>query len=197
MKKGLCTLIVLSVLSANAFSKEKCSHSNFEKNLDDLNEATAMVDNCPKPTKNQILKLCDYVEGQNPDFEKSLKEISCVKTSEGETTKKEKIQVMWAKYRDQFRCNTEGFNLKDGSVVKMSVASNFMPFLDGLVKDFEIDINFQDPADGKNVLDFTRDEIQRLKALGGQADRVAELEDIYKYLKTELNAKHTDSYAQR
>lgn len=197
MMKGLCTLIVFSVLSTNVFAKANCAHSNFEENLEQLAEVTAEVDNCPKPTPNQFNKLCMQVESQNSAFDQTLNEVSCVKRGDGETTKKEKIQHMWAKHRNLFKCNAEGFNLKNGNVVKMSVASNFMPFLDGLVKDYDIDINFQDPADGKNVLDFTKDEIDRLKQSGGQSERVAELESIYDYLKSELKAKHTESYASK
>lgn len=196
MTKGLCALIVLSVLSTNAFSKATCAHSNFEQNLDEITEATALVDNCPKPTKNQFSKLCLKVEGRSFDYETTLKELSCVKNSDGDTTKKEKVQHMWTKHKDEFKCNAEGLNVRDGNVVKMSVASNFMEFLDGLVKDFEIDINFKDPSDGKNVLDYTKDEIERLKRQGGQTSRVRELEGIYSYLQTELNATHSQTYAQ-
>lgn len=196
MKKGLCTLIVLSVLSTNAFSKEKCSHSNFEQNLDEITEATAMVDNCPKPKPSKLENFCDVIGSQGMEYEIELNSMACVKDSDLATTKKEKVQVMWSKYKNEFTCERDGFMVKDGNVLKLSVFSNFSTFLDGLVNDFEIDINYVDPADGKNVLDFTRDEIARLTSAGNQPDRLKELKQMYNHLKNNLRAKHTESYAQ-
>ena len=39
-------------------------------------------------------------------------------------------------------------------------------FIDTLVTNYGLDINFIDPADGKNVLDYLNDEIQRFKDSG-------------------------------
>lgn len=197
MMKGLCTLLVLSVFSTNAFSKANCSHSNFEENLEELADATALVDNCPKPKAAKMEKFCDVISERGMDYEIELNSMSCVRQDDLATTKKEKVQVMWAKYKNEFTCEQDGFMVKDGNVLKLSVHSNFTGFLDGLVNDFAIDINYIDPADGKNVLDFTRDEIDRLKSEGNQPERLNELNQMYSHLKNNLKAKHTESYAKK
>jgi hypothetical protein len=127
-------------------------------------------------------------------YEIELFKMSCVNNTDSDSTKRRKVKVMWEQYKLLFTCESNGFMVKDGNILKLSVHANFTAFLDGLVKDFDIDINYIDPADGKNVLDFTKDEIDRLTNEKNQPERLAELNQMYKHLTGYLKAKHSPGY---
>ncbi len=119
-------------------------------------------------------------------------EMSCVDSLDFPETKKAKIKCMWKKYYAEFGCDDTGFLVPQGNILKYAINQEFEYFVDGMVK-FGIDINMKDPVDGKTLLDFTLDEINRYKKYTEYAvsnAKVKELEKIYNLLKNDLKAKH-------
>jgi tetratricopeptide (TPR) repeat protein len=77
-----------------------------------------------------------------------------------------KIQKFWNKYKYKFICNDTGFRVFYGGLMKYSVHLNFKDLIETLIMSYNLDINFLDIEDGKNVLDFIDDEIKRLGTIG-------------------------------
>ena len=150
----------------------------------------AVVDcNCPAPKGGKFIKMCTLVENQDINYKKLLMEMSCVDSLDSPGTKKEKIKCMWEKYYAEFGCDDTGFLIPQGNILKYAINQEFEFFVDGMVK-FGIDINMKDPADGKTLLDFTLDEINRYKKYPEYQKKVKELQEIYIHLKNDLKAKH-------
>ena len=78
-------------------------------------------------------------------------------------TAKLKIQAWWNKYKSKCKCDSVNFTVPNGNLLKFSINQSMPDFIDTLVSNYGLDINFIDPADGKNVLDYLNDEIERFK----------------------------------
>lgn len=155
---------------------------------------------CPPPVRWKYISICndittrskvplnerDYYEYR---YEKQLWEMACADplVDDFETAKK-KIQAMWEKYKKQFTCDTLGFNVQNGSFLKFAISSSMPSVIETLASTYELDINFIDPSDGKNLLDFVNSEIERRKNLVNGESAVA-LYQRYKDALIMLGAK--------
>ncbi len=147
--------------------------------------------NCPKPKGVKFLNFCTLVENQDSRYKKELREMSCVDlTKDSRETIKAKVQCMWRKYYAEFGCDDSGFPSPNGNILKYAVNQEWEYFIDGVVEEFDLNINLKDPADGKTLLDFVSDEIIRYKKNPEFKNKVKELEEIYNHLKKDLKAKH-------
>jgi len=154
---------------------------------------------CPKPTRDQFMGICNAIydkEDGNEDlgigykYQELLWEISCAdpKKDSPEVAVK-KIQCMWKKYREEFRCyKYDGVSVPDGNVLKFSFDTGFSTFLVTAVKKYKLDMNFIDPQDGKTIMDFLKISMERYKQ-AGSTEKVEEYERIYKLYK-DNGAKH-------
>ncbi len=166
---------------------------NDARDLNQLEEDTARVEDCPKPSDDMFEQLCDLIARKDVKYKDLLMKMSCVDTTkDSKITIITKINKTWDTYRKDFYCTGEGFRVKDGNILKYSVYKDFPTFVDGMVKTFDLDINFKDPADGKTVLDYIKDEIAAFKKFPSMAHKVKELEDIYSHFKNNLKAKHAN-----
>ena len=77
------------------------------------------------------------------------------------------------------------------------ITQGFQSLRDGLVEYFGMDINIKDPADGKTLLDYTLDEVNRYKKYPDFAKKVKELQNIYDHLKNDLYALHASELASK
>ena len=146
---------------------------------------------CPKPIEGKFVQIEIMVENQDLGYKKAIMEMSCAdKIKDSREIIKEKVNCMWEKYYAEFGCNSTGFLIAKGNILKYAVNQNFEFFIDGMVKDFGININKKDPADGQTLLDFTQDEINRYRGNKDYIDKHKELLRIYKHLKNDLKAKH-------
>ena len=152
----------------------------------------AAVDcNCPAPKGGKFVYFCTMVENQDIQYIEQLIEMSCVDLNkDSPETIKAKVQCMWNKYYAEFGCDNTGFLVPQGNILKYAVNQEFELFIDGVVEDFDLDINLKDPADGKTLLDFVLDEINRYKKDKDYQNKVKELQRIYNHLKNDLKAKH-------
>lgn len=156
---------------------------------------------CPDPG-NDVRQLCDYLvlqtkaRGTATDtveyfYEQLLWEFACAKMGVDDLeTAKKKIQVFWNRYKTKCTCNSVNFPVKDGSVLKYSINHKFLEFIDMLVTNYELDINFIDPADNKNLLDYFDEEVTKLKKAMVSEDGVKVFEGQREYL-VKLGAKRS------
>lgn len=133
-------------------------------------QETKEVCDCPKPTEEQFLKVCNsiYAKKRALDedtfgykFAEDLWEMSCAKVGiDSPEQAKQKIQCMWNKYKEDFSCPGDtGTRLHNANVLKYSMDSGFSSFLITAVKKYELDVNFKDPMDKKTVLDFISEQL--------------------------------------
>lgn len=99
-------------------------------------------------------------------YEKRILELSCVNVrSDDEETVKRKVQKWWNKYKTKCKCDSLDFGLSNGNLLKFALSQNFPEVIETLSSTYGCDINFIDPVDGLNVLDYISKEISRLKRL--------------------------------
>lgn len=157
------------------------------------NNSIALDDDCscPRPKDGHFLYLWTLTENKDPNYDNHLQRISCVdKEKDTDATIREKVNCTWEKYYAEWICNSTGFSVGDGNVLKYAVNEENELFVDGMVQDFGININLRDPADGKTLLDFVSDEILRYRNDENYGYKAPELELIYNHFKNDLNAKH-------
>lgn len=168
---------------------------------------------CPKPIDGKFFNICTLVENQDFSYKKEIMKMSCVDVAkDSKEIIKAKVNCMWNKYFTEFDCVGEAF-ITDGNVLKYAVNQGFVFFIDGMVNDFSIDINLKDPSDGKTLLDFCTDEINKYKGwlvdLKATPDhptkkinmhldsiRIKEYEAIYNHLQNDLYALHSNELAR-
>jgi hypothetical protein len=166
--------------------------TTLEENFNQLEEVVGKVDECPRPKDGKFVNICTMVENQDPNYKTELMTMSCVNPKkDSPETVKSKVNYMWETYYKEFGCDSSGFLVAQGNVLKYSVNQEFEYFVDGVVEEFGLNINLKDPSDGKTLLDFTLDEINRYKGDKDFQYKVPELERIYSHLKNDLKAKHS------
>ncbi|HKZ67309.1 MAG TPA: hypothetical protein VJ111_13175 [Chitinophagaceae bacterium] len=154
--------------------------------------------NCPTPKGGKFINFCTLVENQDTRFKEELEEMSCVDLKiDSKETISAKVNCMWKKYYHEFGCDNSGFPVPQGNILKYAVNQEFELFIDGLVEYFGMDINIKDPADGKTLLDYTLDEVNRYKKYPDFAKKVKELQNIYDHLKNDLYALHASELASK
>jgi hypothetical protein len=166
------------------------SSSNFEVNLNELETVAAVVDECPAPEKVNYAKICSYVKDKKKAstdseltflFEQELLKMSCaVEGKDSPEMIKKKTNIMWNKYRTQFSCDSLGFNVSNGNVLKFGMSFNFPDFIYILVDNFDFDLDFKDPADNKTVIEYLTEEIAKTQKFG--PGKIREMEEIKKVL---------------
>ena len=158
---------------------------------------------CPAPTKESFAGVCIAMfqrsEARNPEsglgfsYQERLWQMSCAEP--GKDTMelaKVKVQKMWNKYRENFRCyNFPNSIATDSNITKFSMDIGFTSFIYEAVKKYKLDMNFIDPADGKTVLDFVKEQEELIrKTPPVNTSKADEYQKIYKML-VENGAKHS------
>lgn len=192
MSKRFIVLTICSLLSMNGFSAQTCVGDPFPGNLEELEKVTKEVDSCDKPDDSKFTSICYRVGQRDSGLLADLNEMSCVKPTDSSSDKQAKVQRLWTKYREYFGCDSSGFPVEYGNILKYSVHKNYYLFVDQVIDNYKLDINFKDPSDGKTLLDFVKDEVSRYGKIPGQNDKVKELDNLYKHLRTNLKAKHSN-----
>ncbi len=159
---------------------------------------------CPIPTQKDINELCAkiYKKEIAPDYseltyayQQTLWRISCAEEGiDILETARIKIQCMWLKNRELFSCDLPGVKIARGNVTFFSLEIGFTDFLIDAVKDYNLDLNFIDPADWeqRTILDFIKDETLLLKKSSRDVQsKINQYERLYKLLK-ENGSKHSD-----
>lgn len=192
MSKRAIAFFSCCLFSFSTLARENCISGEFEANLNQLEEVTAKVEDCPKPSDDMFEQMCKFIDTKDMKYKEHLMKMSCAdKQKDSPITVNSKVKHTWDTYKKDFYCTADGFRVDQGNILKYSVYQDFPIFVDGVVKTFDLDINFKDPSDGKTVLDYIQDEIAAYKKLKNSKDKLAQLEELYvRFKKAPLNAKH-------
>lgn len=117
------------------------------------------------PNARPLRGICDHVI--TPDFYDNeysyvtkFKKAACVNPEDSEEISNKKIREAWLKYEDRLICNSMSFAIQGGSILKAAMISSNKDFYHTVIK-WKVNLNRIDPADGKTVLDYIRDEIKK------------------------------------
>ena len=146
------------------------------------------VCDCPRPKDGKFFNICTLVENHDFQFKKELMAMSCADPKiDSPEIIKAKVNCMWGKYYKEFGCEGQSF-ITDGNILKFSIYTGFDFFIDGVVKDFGLNINLIDPADGKSLMDFLSDQRESYRGSVYPA-KFAEYDRLYKLFESK-GAKH-------
>jgi hypothetical protein len=107
-------------------------------------------------------------------YEKRLLQLAGVDVVvDSEETITKKVKSYWNRYKKRFIGNTVGFGLQNGNLLKFALSQNLPEVVETLASTYECDINFIDPADGLNLLDYINSEITRMKKQNNSEGTVA------------------------
>lgn len=165
-----CLLISVSSYAAPTTLDCQSSTNNFESNVSELEKVAENVDECPPPTKDTFAGVCIAMfqrsEARNPEselgfsYQERLWQMSCAEPGKDSMdVARIKIQKMWNKHRENFRCyNFPNSIATDSNITKFSLDTGFTSFMHEAVRRYKLDMNFVDPADKKTVLDFAKEQ---------------------------------------
>ena len=158
---------------------------------------------CPEPTRDSFIGVCISIYQRDNAIESStnfgyryqeeLWELSCVNAKiDSPELVKLKIQQMWNKNRETFRCYNYPTSIAtDANITKFSLDIGFSGFISESVRRYKLDMNFIDPADKKTLLDFIFEQENKIRAsIPVNFESADEYQRIYKML-VENGAKHS------
>jgi len=107
-------------------------------------------------------------------------------------TLKKKVNAMWLKNRECFRCYEYPTLIStDKNVMKFALDTGFTTILTEGIKRWNLDMNFIDPGDGKTILDFVLNQENYIRSSPPvDEDKANEYQRIYQLLRTN-GAKHS------
>ena len=133
--------------------------------------------NIPEPQESDYKLICAHIgvkakaplseiEYYEYAYEKRILQLACVNIGvDNEETIKRKVQIFWNKYKKNFKCDSVDFPIQNGNILKFAISQNMPEVVETLSDTYGLDINFIDPADGLNLLDYINWEIARMKKL--------------------------------
>lgn len=99
-------------------------------------------------------------------YEKRLFQMACVNIGiDDEETTIKKLQIFWNKYKTKFKCSSLDFEIPNGNLLKFALSQQMPDLIESLAQIWNLDINFIDPKDGLNVMDYILAEIEKIKKL--------------------------------
>ena len=172
--------LMLSLLLATATSYAAEQHEECAADDTVTAQASARLkvaekmeaDGCPAPKETDYKEFCESIAAKEKPtgndlkffdfaYEKRLMKLSCADVEkDGKEAATEKVGRMWNKHSKNFKCQSTSFNVPKGSVLKFALTQNFTPFLETIVSTYNLDINFIDPEDKRNLMDYLNDELQ-------------------------------------
>lgn len=156
---------------------------------------------CPIPSAEEFSNVCvsiyqkseahDPGSGASFSYQEAIWKMSCINSNDSKEVIIKKIQCMWNKYRELFRCYGYPTSIaSDSNVIKFSLDTGFTPFIYESIRKNKLDMNFIDPADGKTILDFVQERtIYITNLFPVDVPKLEEYKRIYKLLK-DNGAKH-------
>lgn len=185
--KSILNLVLITISLSISYSVSAQITASEQKQIDSIIKTLPPL---AKPSDMDLGKLCYQVGKGDAKVLILIKTMSGVLAGDNELIIKAKVQRFWNLYYEYFGCDTLGFATEYGNILKFAIHNSYNTFIDSMVSNFLIDINKIDPSDGKTLLDFVKEEINRYGAMPEQNSRVEELKTIYKHLRNDLGAKH-------
>jgi len=134
---------------------------------------TSVLDkDCPPPTINDYKAICAHIATRAKDnqnnyyftdyaYEKKLLQMSCADLDlDSEEIVKKKLQFFWNKYKTKCKCDSLDFILSNGNILKYALSQKMPEVIENLADTYGLNINFIDPADGLNLLDWINKEMK-------------------------------------
>lgn len=123
-----------------------------------------------RPDPARLAGICNDVHNRTSDlgdpenwtykYERKIYEASCVSFNhDTPTSARAKIQSLWSKYPEKFRCDASNFGVSSGNILKYAVERRTYGLLHNAVRDWRLDLNVVDPSDQATLLDFVEDKI--------------------------------------
>lgn len=191
-----CSMFALACVAAPTTLDCQTS-SKLEANLDELEKVTKVADGCAAPEKVDYVQICAYSKEKKRAssdseftylFEQKLLQMSCaVEGKDSPEVIKLKINKMWDTYRTKFSCDSLGFHIPNGNVLKFTLNFNFPDFIYYMVDNYDLDMDFKDPADNKTVFDYLDEEIANTKMNG--PGRIREMKEVKAALEEQKRKK--------
>lgn len=194
-------LISLSCFAAPA--ELDCDKS--EGNLEALeNVAKKVIDppkekDCPEMTEANFAGICSAIKDRteaSPEsklsykYQEKLYKASCTEFTADPKVANKRIQKLWNANKEKFACkNFNNVSIADGNLLKFSIDTGFPEFLTFSVLEYNLDVNFKDPADGRTIMDFIKWQLERHRKSGNK-EMIEDYEDAQKVLK-EYGAKES------
>lgn len=148
------------------------------------------VCNCPEPERVDYAQICAYTRDKkiaseespvNYLFQEILLKMSCVDLkNDSQETIIQKVNCMWNKYRTKFACDSLGFNVPNGNVLKFTMNFNFPDFIYCMGDHYNVDFMFIDPADGKSIIMYLDEEISKTNKYG--PGKIREMNEVRDYI---------------
>lgn len=158
MKTKTLAILVLLIIPYMLFCQDK--------------ENTKKIDfsKC-KPTMPNPGQFCGYVGSKSPykgidgnfdyTYQQVMYESACADVENmSEKEINQKLREWWDLYKDKLLCDSLQYNVPNGSVFKYAISGKVTAFIDDAIY-YKFDLNFIDKADGRTVLDYTRDEMKK------------------------------------
>lgn len=159
MKPAIATLLILTAFAFHA------------------NEAAAQEKTiCPNPKK--LRGMCMLLSSQDRDanpqghfvylYQRKFLEAACVDVNkDNDEVIARKISKVWKENESTLICNNTKFDVSNGNIIKFAVNIKFDNFITDVTY-WKVNLNKVDETDGRTVLDYIRDQIERNKGLASE-----------------------------
>lgn len=115
--------------------------------------------------KVDVPNLCSAVAAQTLEYEprhdlvlyqyqQIIFDASNVNVSDTETVIAEKVRRWFDANKSVLVCNQVNFTPRNGSILKLAIARQAGPFIDDILRNWQVELNAIDAADAKTVLDY-------------------------------------------
>ena len=187
-------LIESKILEIDHELDEAISVNDFQKLALHILEFINLNDTCPEPKPHNFKLICgdlvtkakvpiEEMEFFEYIYEKRLLQMACVNIGvDNEETIKKKIQFWWNKYKTHCKCDSTTFSVPNGNILKFALSQREEGFIEMLVENYNLDINFIDPADNLNLLDYQNVEISKRKTDGSSKATI----ELYEKVRSRL-----------
>lgn len=131
----------------------------------------AAAQSCPNPAKlkNICMAVSERILEKNPAlpqkyrYRTQILDAACVEPGDSPAAMRAKVDAMWRQNQARLICNSLQFDMQNGSIIKYAINSYFETFLDDAI-DLGVPLDLVDASDGKTVLDYLQDKIERNRA---------------------------------
>ena len=195
MKSVLTTLIIVLLFALPTLDAHcQAANANTIKPINKIvTPATEGPTVCPNPKK--LRGMCMLLSSQEKDaipqgrfnykYQRKFLEAACVDVNkDSEEVIAQKISKVWKENEDTLICNNTKFDVNNGNIIKFAANIKFDNFITDMAL-WKVNLNKVDKTDGRTVLDYIKDQIERNKGLATEPV----LQGYYNQLK-KAGAKH-------
>lgn len=162
-------LLALLVSPVSSFAQEDCPEHQTPNTADHL---VMHARGCPN--NHEVNTLCSLINSNLREAQGSrnrfvyqtvIENASCVMPNDSVAVKKRKIGEFWNRYGNQVGCTIANASVGNGLLPKFAIDKMFDSFILDITRNWQVNLNRVDPADGRTVLDFIIDKITRERSI--------------------------------